>query len=412
MDARFAWGLNGGRGDNVKIIDIEQNWNLDHSDLAEAASALVVHESGFDPNPGENVNHGTAVLGEIVASDDGVGVTGIAPRSVVGLINPVSTAGSSNIAAAITRAASLLEAGDVILVEQQIIGPRFDFLTGRGLVPPELDPAVFDAIRAATARGIVVIEPAANGFDDLDHPVYRGAFDRNVRDSGAIIVGAGMPPEGEFGPGPDRSPTNETNFGSRIDLQGWGRSVATCGYGDLRRDRGENNWYTASFGGTSGAAAMVAGAAAIIQSILKAQDRAPLSPAQLRQLLVSTGSPQTNNLSRHIGPRPNLKAAIEALDSSSRLTPVINSAAYNESNGRLVIRGNNFIAGDSVIEVTGVRVPKMKYPGGAILPNGTTTKIMSKGDITGLAPRGVSVVVTVLNQSTGERSAGFEFRRE
>ena len=75
-------------------------------------------------------------------------------------------------------------------------------------------------------------------------------------------------------------------------MQGWGRFVTTCGYGDLRREQGENNWYTDRFGATSAAAAMVAGSAAILQSILKARGQAPLSPIQLRQLLTSTGTPQ------------------------------------------------------------------------------------------------------------------------
>ena len=30
VDARYAWGLPGGRGDGVKIIDIEGGWNFGH----------------------------------------------------------------------------------------------------------------------------------------------------------------------------------------------------------------------------------------------------------------------------------------------------------------------------------------------------------------------------------------------
>src|SRR5262245_21901156 len=175
MDVRYAWTLEGGKGENVRIIDIEVNWNLNHTDLRAATSDLLVYEEGSDPQPDENINHGTAILGELVAADDGIGVTGIANRARLGLINPIRTAGTTDIARAVNRAADLLEPGDVILIEQQMLGPRFDVFTGRGTVPVEFNPAVFDAINNASLRGIVVVEAAANGFDNLDHRGYGGA---------------------------------------------------------------------------------------------------------------------------------------------------------------------------------------------------------------------------------------------
>src|SRR5215471_9306807 len=146
MDVRYAWARDGGRGENVKLIDIENNWNLDHSDLQAAAANLLVYDKGVDVDPADDVDHGTAVLGEIVAANDGVGVTGIASSARLGLINPQTSASTIDIAAAVSKAASLLDPGDVILVEQQIVGPRFDVRTGKGIVPAEFDPAVFQAI--------------------------------------------------------------------------------------------------------------------------------------------------------------------------------------------------------------------------------------------------------------------------
>lgn len=407
MDLEYAWNLQGGRGDRVRIIDIEPAWNLSHNDLLDTASNLLVYDRGVDPDPANNVNHGTAVLGLLAAADDGSGITGIASRARIGLVSPF-TGATADLAAAIRNVSQLLEAGDVIIVEQQALGPRFDFTTGRGLVPVEIDPQVFEAIRSATSRGIIIVEPAANGFDDLDHPGYRGAFDVSLRDSGAIIVGGGKTPADPD----DRAPAEDSNYGSRIDVQGWGRSVTTCGYGHLFRMEGENNWYTDRFGGTSAAAAMVAGAAAVVESILKAHGRPPLPPAQLRQLLISTGTAQTGDTGKHIGPRPDLKAAIEALDlARTEPTPIINSIGYNDANGRLVARGANFIAGSSVIEIDGARVPRMKYPSGAILPDGTTTRIMSKGDISQLLRPGRTVMVAVLNPASGKRSEAVAFIR-
>jgi hypothetical protein len=61
------------------------------------------------------------------------------------------------------------------------------------------------AIRAATGRGIHVIEAAGNGGMDLDDARYGRRFDRTFRDSGAIVVGASDS---------NRDPARFTDFGS------------------------------------------------------------------------------------------------------------------------------------------------------------------------------------------------------
>ncbi|HVF91152.1 MAG TPA: S8 family serine peptidase [Blastocatellia bacterium] len=414
MDVRYAWTLPGGKGENIKLIDIEVNWNLNHQDLVEAASNSFLVVRGVDPQPQFNVDHGTAVLGELVAAPDGVGVTGIAHRAQLGLINPVSQGTAPKVADAIKMATRRLDPGDILLIEQQsLAGPRFDGLTGRGLLPIEFEKPVFDAIKAATSKGIIVIEPAGNGFENLDDPAYKGVFDRKVQDSGAIFVGAGLPEPGIYGAGPDRVKTEESNYGSRVDVQGWGRFVTTCGYGPLRREQGPNKIYTDIFGATSAAAAMVAGAAGVLQSIIKERGLDPLTPAQLRQLLISTGSPQKGNLSQRIGPRPDLKAAIEALaiDEHDR-TPLITGLIYKKGKGSLIIDGANFLTGDSVIEIDGAAVPRVKYPAEFALPNGITSRLTTKGNINSMLPSGVQVAITVFSPSTGKRSEPVAFTKE
>ena len=419
LDARYAWTLPGGRGENVRVCDIEYSWNLTHSDLIDAAANLFIYVKGVYPLPDQAVNeasfnHGTAVIGEMVAADDGVGITGIAHRAQLGLINPLTGGSTPDVAAAIRRASDAMEAGDVILLEQQSVqGPQYDPTSGRGLVPIEFEPDVFSAIKAATNKGIIVVESAGNGSENLDRASYDGKFDRTKRDSGAIIVGAGLPEGGIYGPGPDRTRTAESNYGSIVDVQGWGRYITTTGYGDLRREQGENNWYTIDFGATSGATSMVAGAAAVIESIVKARGEAPLAPAALRQLLRATGTPQTGDLSQRIGPRPDLRAAIAALDGlPTGPVPVISGARMKGESGRLIIDGEHFLVGDSIIEINGQTAGKLKYPAAFILPNGQITRLMTKTDVTSLLPRGVEVSLTVYTRSTGQRSAPFVFSRE
>ena len=108
-------------------------------------------------------------------------------------------------------------------------------------------------------------------------------FNRSIRDSGAIIVGAGAPGTAVNA----RSKLGFSSYGSRVDLQGWGSSVVTTGYGnqfsdpnpaDVTRD------YTNTFGGTSGASPIVAGAAVSLQGVAKELFGTPLLPFQLRKV--------------------------------------------------------------------------------------------------------------------------------
>lgn len=68
---------------------------------------------------------------------------------------------------------------------------------GDKYLPVEVQPDIFDAIRAGTDKGVVIIEAGANGWNDLDQFKDRNGkqiLNRNskdFKDSGAIMVGAG-----------------------------------------------------------------------------------------------------------------------------------------------------------------------------------------------------------------------------
>jgi len=105
-----------------------------------------------------------------------------------------------------------------------------------------------------------VVEAVGNGTVNLNDTVYQGRFNRSKRDSGALLVGAGT--------SDIRAPMCLSNYGMRLDLQGWGDSIVTSGYGDLAA-ADPTEFYTEKFGGTSGAAAIVAGAVASLQGVAK-----------------------------------------------------------------------------------------------------------------------------------------------
>ncbi len=299
--AAWRWGM---RGQGIWFADVEGGWNAKHEDLP---GDRITHVIGREINDPGWRSHGTAVLGEVVGKDNGKGVVGIAPD-----VERVFTAsiGSTSPANAIDTAARKLRPGDVLLIELQTTGPRGRYL------PMEWYDDVYDAVRAATDRGVVIIEAAGNGNEDLDHKTYKGKFDRTKRDSGAIMIGAGGPPRDGFN---DREKLDFSNYGSRVDVQGWGRMVATLDYGDLQQcEDGSDDWrytdrhYTNTFSGTSSASPIVAGAAVLVQGLAKQRGKV-LTPRALRDLLAKTGTPQAGDTKKHIGPRPNLARAIQGL---------------------------------------------------------------------------------------------------
>ncbi|HWR83746.1 MAG TPA: S8 family serine peptidase [Candidatus Deferrimicrobium sp.] len=326
VDADYANSLTGGDGSGVKIIDIEGDWQTTHEDLDKALGGVIAGIPMGDPSWR---NHGTAVIGEMIAGDNGYGVTGICPGADIGMIS----IGGWSTSEALYAAIDTLQQGDVILIELHAPGPHYNFQVRGdqlGYVCMEYWQDNFDAIQYAWAKGIVVIEAGGNGAEDFDDTaIYGQLFDTTYRYSHAIIVGAAYPAA---------SPNNLqklgfSNYGERVNLQGYGSGVYTTGYGGLFNGGGdENQYYTASFSGTSSASPIVTGAATCLQGYYEATFGAPLTSDRIRDALVATGTPQLGDTSLHIGPRPNLQAAIAVLTAPPSLytKPIFIDTAVTE----------------------------------------------------------------------------------
>lgn len=300
VDARYAWS-NGVAGAGVNVCDIEYDWNENHVDLPAIGNLLAHHQDG-----GYGDDHGTAVFGQLAGQDDGAGVRGIASGADF-FFAGANVNGDFNAGNAVVAAANALDTGDVVLLELQISGPAND-----NWVPLEWYEPYYDAIATAVGKGIVVVEAAGNGYQNLDDPIYATGNGGHypflpANDSGALLVGAGAPPS--F-PAP-RARLDFSNYGQTVDLQGWGYTVVSAGYGGLYAAEGRNAWYTATFSGTSSAAPMVAGAAAVLQQAYRARFGQPAPPAIVRQILRATGTPQAGT--ENIGPFPNLRAVLAAI---------------------------------------------------------------------------------------------------
>jgi hypothetical protein len=295
------------RGDGLggTVCDLEYSWNYNHADISKAAGSQINLDNVVDPF--SNDDHGTAVIGMLVADDNGWGITGLCPGA------SLSTCGtyygnppSWNPAGAIAKAVVTLPPGSVILLEQQWDyqdpnTPTADYIPVEWWTDTHPNGqtvnAVHSAILNAGANNIIVVEAGGNGGVNTDNLSWMGS-------SGAIIVGAGGAyPGGPFG-GDDLERLSFSSHGARYDVQGWGENVVTAGYGDLYSSEGHDREYTAIFSGTSSASAHVAGAVTCYTA-WKTPSGAP-NPIILRLDLAATGTAQVFGLAGPIGPRPDL----------------------------------------------------------------------------------------------------------
>ncbi len=314
IDADYANGIAGGTGANARIVDLEFDWRESHEDLDNAAAGLIANGTQ-NATGGGNEDHGTAVLGEMIGTNDAVGVTGAAHGSPINMVNTSNTAGY-NFVNAMNLAVTNTTAGDVLLIEQQIDGPNGDCnsMTQESCVAMEWFGPYYDAIVAATAAGRIVIEPAGNGGEDLDDAMLYGSpFPSGKADSGAIFVGAGG---NNLSTGCSGSAThsrlNFSNFGARLNYHGYGQCVMTTGYGTVQDDPNDDFDYDNDFGGTSSASPIVTSAAAILSSVAQQNgDADGLTSVEARTALATGATPQdTSSVSGNIGPMPNLRAAL------------------------------------------------------------------------------------------------------
>lgn len=334
-----AWALADGSG--IRFADVEKAWLLNHEDLVPGGAAIVptaLHGAN-DPTLATAAHHGAAVLGIVVGSHNTKGTIGMAPQILSAHISSHRLAGTDfHVAPAIMAAVNgPLRAGDVLLLEVQ--------RDVNNNVPPakwvatEFDNADFTAIRLASALGLIVVEAAGTSrpgsepaFDlgSLGLPQFNPASGAQ-NDSGAIVVAGAVSAVPHH-----RHPSS--NFGARVNSYAWGENVATVSGGtaeggEITRDgtaatasTAETVRYTKVFGGSSAAAAIVAGAAILVQDVYRLGSPSRpaggrLSPRRMRDLLSAeeTCTDQELPTTENIGRMPDLGKLVAALDATPDL---------------------------------------------------------------------------------------------
>jgi subtilisin family serine protease len=293
IGANYAHTQPGGRGEGVCFADLERGWNPAHKDL-------VGHN--FDAvNPGfyREIDHGTAVLGIIAAHDNARQSLGIAPG--IDRIVTVGTCLANNVYvtdAAVLAASEKLAAGDVLLIEAQ--SRSFG-----GRIPLEAEKAVAAMIELACKSRIVVVAAAGNGARNLDTLTddNNNLLFNNPSET-IIVAGGKRDAQGNW------VREDNSNFGNRVDCFAQGVDVATLSSDDPWDTMGT----TPNFGGTSSAAAIVAGAVVCIQGIARKRRNRKLTPPEVRDLLTHSGSnTQHASYTDEIGLMPDLKRIIDEI---------------------------------------------------------------------------------------------------
>lgn len=311
IDARFAWEVPGGAGGNrsgplVHCAVVERGWNVEHEDLAPARIRQIASSSSLDS--GDRA-HGTATLGTLLASNNGLGGIGIVSAAQGGVAFDAS---GSGIRLSVIRAMTWLRS---TRGEKVLLIPYMAFLHGVDSQPPayipiEADPVIADLIRIAVRANISVVIPAGSGewstetgldLDRFVDGMRRRIFDPSnpsFVDSGAIMVGGATSsvPHGRI---------RASNFGSRVDCYAWGEAINTSTFVP---GPDANRAYTTSFGSTSGASAIIAGAASAVLGMARERDLL-FSPAQVRNILRdrSINTASANPVIDKIGVMPDLK---------------------------------------------------------------------------------------------------------
>lgn len=314
VDYPYAWSV-GATGQGVTLRDIEFGWNLGHEefvgiDMAIADGITYVAGDPLSSKPFyEYTCHGSCVLGVIMAGHNGKGVMGAAPNiSKVRLYPEENKIEGEIVWDRINSLAKMIndaQPGDVVLLEIQSFGPVDDGLNGY-YVPAEYAISTWELTRMGVDKGAVVITTGGNGGQNLDLPVYESYMNRGS--SGSIFVAGSGYGTLSLYTGADAP----SNYGSRMDVHAWGCGIATSSGSALGMVGSGDAYYTYSFGGTSGAGAIIAAVAVSTQSYALQKLGRYLNTREMRDLMVNYSTPQ--NGTEHIGPQPDLKKMLQRID--------------------------------------------------------------------------------------------------
>ena len=327
--------LSAAAGAGVRVVDLERFWagghpNLNHlkffpnlNSPGEADYVANVHVPPGAARPSDaelrqlfqaGVDHATSVL-SILGADDGPAGRGLVPGAKLFFASSMTKnqhgkwieSLASQIFRVIRAANNHMRAGDILLVEHQVWGRLQTDCSAKLESPVELESAVRAALNAARRRRIIVIEPAGNSGQELAQLRQYGNCNLNqLGQAGAVMVAACDLPQGAGGP---HVRLEQSNFGAHVKCYAWGRDVVSLNQATPA--------LMGTFSQTSAASALVAGMAALLQSLamsnVPGRPGRPLRPVEMASALsFNRTSPAARPAAgQNIGVMPNLEAIVD-----------------------------------------------------------------------------------------------------
>jgi hypothetical protein len=300
IDALAAWRRFAAFGAGVSVGDVEEGWDFGHPDLPPDLHQICgLNDHQFD--------HGTADLGILVARHDSPEIRGGAPQVRVLPASYVrSKELSGSVAWAIDQASQVLNAGDILLLEVVYQNSGYE-------TPAEMKSNIRAAIHRCTRRDVLVIEPAGAGGRNL------ASFDLEANRTAALMVSAAHHEDGDDARHWAVSGgAQDFNYGERVNCFAWGNAIKTLRAKDPTTPGPRGELYL-NHKGTSGAAAIIAAAAALLQSFARPRlARIGRNPPHLQvdEMLDYLGDRDTGTLNEDhadhpIGVMPDLYRVME-----------------------------------------------------------------------------------------------------
>ena len=311
------------RGQGIRVAVVDDGMDINHPDLSPNVDRRLNHDFGTDGVHQPSEHHGTAVAGVIAARDNDFGVRGVAPRATIFSYNFLTS--PSDLAAYDSMTRNL----NVTAVSNNSWGPVDG--PGPGFAPVGWEKAVERGVsQGYNERGVFYTFAAGNGALKGD--------DANLDEFANFYAVTGV--------------CAVNDAGRRSDFSEAGASLWVCGPSSNLRPghRGivtteNSNRYRYTFGGTSSAAPMVAGVAALVRQV-----NPDLTWRDVKLILAATArknhdisddwesgavkygeSTETYNWHREYGfGVVNAKAAVDAAKAWQRL-PVLGSLGLAES---------------------------------------------------------------------------------
>ncbi len=257
INTQEAWIVS--RGAGIKVAVIDTGFDLDHPDInydGIGFDALRNKAGAYAPLKSIE-RHGTAVAGIIAAKDDGLGVVGVAPEAKIIPIRLLSDGPGGNVSSIILAHQKAVELG------AQIINNSWGSTASTDLSQMEIDLYKELYEQANNGKGVLVVFASGNsGASNL-------GYAPEARDPSTVAVGATNSSDLRSG---------YSNYGSGLDLVAPGgdssRGIVTTDRTDVKVRQGDKMKLrilgyaqgdtTETFSGTSAAAPVVSGVAALV----------------------------------------------------------------------------------------------------------------------------------------------------